>query len=44
MLSYLKDDKFILVHHYLKKSQKAPKKEIEKARRNIKDFLERNNK
>ena len=39
---YWKDDKFVLVHHYIKKSQKAPKKEIEKAKRNIKDWLERN--
>lgn len=39
---YWKDNKFVLVHHYIKKSQKAPKKEIEKAKRNIKDWLERN--
>lgn len=39
---YWKDDKFVLVHHYIKKSQKAPKKEIEKAKRNVKDWLERN--
>lgn len=38
---YWKDNKFVLVHHYIKKSQKAPKKEIEKAKRNIKDWLER---
>lgn len=38
---YWKDDKFVLVHHYIKKSQKAPKKEIEKALRNIKDWIER---
>ena len=36
-----KDDKFVLVHHYIKKSQKAPKKEIEKAMRNVKDWIER---
>lgn len=39
---YWKDSKFVLVHHYIKKSQKAPKRELEKARNNIKDFLERN--
>ena len=38
---YWKDDKFVLVHHYIKKSQKAPKKEIEKALRNIRDWIER---
>lgn len=38
---YWKDNKFILVHHYVKKSQKAPKKEINKALSNIKDWIER---
>lgn len=38
---YWKDNQFVLVHYFLKKSQKTPKKEIEKARKNIKDFLER---
>lgn len=39
---YWKDNQFVFVHHFIKKSQKTPKKEIEKARKNIKDFLERN--
>lgn len=39
---YWKDNKFVLVHHYMKKSQKTPKKEIDKALRNIKDWIERN--
>lgn len=39
---YWKDNKFVLVHHYMKKSQKTPPKEIEKARKNIKDYLGRN--
>ena len=38
---YWREDQFVLVHHYLKRSQKTPKKEIEKARKNRKDFLER---
>ena len=38
---YWKDNKFVMVHHYMKKSQKAPKKELEQARKNIKDYLER---
>ena len=38
---YWKDNKFVLVHHYIKKSQKAPKKEIKKAMNNIKDWIER---
>lgn len=36
---YWKDNKFILVHYYIKKSQKLPRKE--KALRNIKDWIER---
>lgn len=39
---YWKDGKFIMVHHYIKKSQKMPKKELEQAKRNIKDYIERN--
>ena len=39
---YWKDNKFVLVHYYIKKSQKAPKKEIKKAMSNIKDWIERN--
>lgn len=41
---YWKDNKFVMVHHYVKKSQKAPKKELDQARRNMKDYLERNGK
>ena len=40
---YWKDNKFVLLHHFVKKSQKTPQKEIEKARLNLKDFLERSN-
>lgn len=39
---YWKDNKIVLLHYFIKKSQKTPKKEINKARRNLKDFLERN--
>jgi len=38
---YWKDDTFILLHHFIKKTQKTPPREIEQARRNLKDFLER---
>lgn len=38
---YWKDNKFVMVHHYIKKSKKAPKKELEQARKNIKDYIER---
>lgn len=38
---YWKDNKFVLLHHFVKKSQKTPPKEIEQARLKLKDFLER---
>jgi phage-related protein len=34
-------DKFVLLHHYIKKTQKAPTREIAQAKRNLKDFIER---
>lgn len=34
-------DNFVLLHHFVKKTQKTPPKEIEQAKRNLKDFLER---
>jgi phage-related protein len=40
---YWRNNKFILLHHFIKKSQKTPPNEIEKATQNMKDFLERNN-
>lgn len=35
-------NKFVILHHFIKKTQKTPKREIEKAKRNLEDFLERN--
>jgi phage-related protein len=34
--------RFILLHGFQKKTQKTPKKELEKARKYLDDFLERN--
>jgi len=34
-------NEFILLHHFIKKTQKTPKAEIEQAKRNMRDFLER---
>ncbi len=39
---YWKDNSYVLLHHYIKKSQEMPKKEFNKAKNNLKDFLERN--
>ena len=41
---YWKENKFVLLHHFIKKTQKTPKKEIETAIRNMKDWIERNGK
>ncbi|MBQ6259576.1 MAG: type II toxin-antitoxin system RelE/ParE family toxin, partial [Lachnospiraceae bacterium] len=41
---YWKDNTFVLLHYFVKKSQKTPKKEIEKAKRNRDDWLKRNKK
>ena len=35
------DDSFVLLHHFMKKTQKTPSKEIEKARRELADLKER---
>lgn len=39
---YFKDNKFVLLHMFKKKTQKTPKQEIEKAIREIIDFKSRN--
>jgi phage-related protein len=39
---YWKGNQFVLLHHYIKKSQKTPLKEIEQAQSNMRDFIERN--
>jgi phage-related protein len=38
---YWKDNRFVLLHHFIKKTQKTPPREIEQARSKMKDFLER---
>jgi phage-related protein len=35
------DDSFVLLHHFIKKTQKTPSKEIERAKRELEDFRER---
>ena len=39
---YFKDNKFVLLHIFRKKTQKTPKAEIEKAIKESKDYIERN--
>ena len=42
LYAYYKDNKFILLHHFVKKTKKLPPKELEQAKRNLADFIERN--
>lgn len=37
---YWMEDTFVLLHHFIKKTQKTPLREIEQAKRNLADFLE----
>lgn len=41
---YYKNNTFVLLHHFRKKTQKTPRKEITIAIKRQKDYLERNNK
>jgi len=41
IFAYWKDNVFVLLHHFVKKTQKTPPQEIKRAERNLKDFLER---
>ena len=41
---YWKDKRFVLLHHFMGRSQKTPAKEIQRAKLNLKDFLERSKK
>ena len=38
---YYKDDKFVLLHYFHKKSQKTPKREIDRAKAERDDYLAR---
>lgn len=38
---FWKDDIFVLLHHFVKKTNKTPAREIEQAKRNRDDFIER---
>ena len=41
MFAYWRNNKFILLSHFVKKTQKTPPREIDKAKRLLADFLER---
>jgi phage-related protein len=39
---YWKENRFVLLHHFIKKTQKTPPQEIIQARAKMQDFIERN--
>jgi len=39
--AYWKDNTFVLLHHFMKKTQKTPPQEIDQAQSKLKDFRER---
>lgn len=41
LFAYWENNKFILLSIFMKKTRKTPKREIEKAKRNLKEFLKR---
>ena len=44
LFAYYKDNLFILLHHFIKKTDKTPPNEIDQAKRNLVDYIERNDK
>jgi len=38
---YWVDNNFIMLHHFVKKTNKTPKREIRQAERNMNDYIER---
>lgn len=41
LYAYYEDNTFILLHHFTKTTKKTPKREIEQAIKNLKDYRER---
>lgn len=39
LYAYYKDNKFIILHHFIKKTQKTPKRELEQAKKNLADYF-----
>ena len=42
LYAYFDNNTFVLLHHFRKKTQKTPAREIEKAKREIEDYKKRN--
>ena len=43
LYAYYEDNKFIVLHHFVKKTLKTPRKELETAKRKLKEYKEREN-
>lgn len=41
LYAYYRENTFVVLSYFVKKTQKTPKKEIEKAKRNLRDYIER---
>ena len=41
LFAYAFENAFVLLHHFVKKTQKTPRQEIERAKRELQDFLNR---
>ena len=44
LYAYYKDNRFILLHHFIKKTKKLPPRELEQAKRNLAEHIEREGK
>jgi len=44
LFAYYKDNLYILLHHFIKKTDKTPPKEIDQAKRNLAEYIERDDK
>ena len=40
----IRKNKYILLHHFIKKTQKTPRREIKKKKKEMKDYIEREDK
>ena len=41
LYAHYKNNEFIILHYFIKKTQKLPRKELEQAKRNLADYKER---
>lgn len=44
LYAYYENRKYIILHHFVKKTKKTPKRELEHAKRKLKDWMERKKK